>query len=191
MGESNLPFLSVVVSLIVCVPAYCGYFYYIVTPRVMKVGFGAPEGRLVPGLYATFCVPAGMFLFGKNSPPRGKDWLANNIIAWTTREDVHWIVSVIGLFLTMCGCYVIIQAMFLYLPFTYPQYAASLFAANDFARSSFAAGCILFSGPMFNNLGVAKGCSLLGGLAFGCTIGIYVLYYFGSNLRARSRFAVK
>jgi DHA1 family multidrug resistance protein-like MFS transporter len=63
-GESNLPFLSVVVSLAVCVPAYCAYFYYIIEPRVMKVGFGPPEGRLVPGLWATFCVPAGMFLFG-------------------------------------------------------------------------------------------------------------------------------
>ena len=44
---------------------------------------------------------------------------------------------------------------------------------------------------MFNDLGVAKGCTLLAGLSIGCTAGIYVLYYFGANLRARSRFAVK
>lgn len=91
----------------------------------------------------------------------------------------------------MIGCYIIIQSLFLYLPFTYPQYAASLFAANDFARSSFAAGCVVFAGPMFENLGIAKGCTLLAGLSIGCTEGIYVLYYFGANLRARSKFAAK
>lgn len=104
---------------------------------------------------------------------------------------MHWIGSVIGVFLTMIGCYTIIQSLFLYLPFTYPQYAASLFAANDFARSSFAAGCILFAGPMFERLGVASGVSLLGGLTIGCTGCLYLLYFFGANLRARSRFASK
>jgi DHA1 family multidrug resistance protein-like MFS transporter len=112
-------------------------------------------------------------------------------IAWSSREDTHWIGTVIGVSITMIGCYTIIQALFMYLPFTYPQYAASLFAANDFARSSFAAGCILFSGPMFRNLGVAKGCTLLAGLSVGCTGGIYILYYFGASMRARSRFAAK
>jgi DHA1 family multidrug resistance protein-like MFS transporter len=82
------------------------------------------------------------------------------------------------------------QSIFMYLPFTYPQYAASLFAANDFARSAFAAVCIVFSGPMFKSLGVAKGCSLLAGLSCGCTILFYLLYFYGANLRKRSRFAV-
>lgn len=99
--------------------------------------------------------------------------------------------TVVGVGITMIGCYIIIQSLFMYLPFTYPQYAASLFAANDFARSSFAAGCIVFAGPMFNNLGVDKGCTLLAGLSFGCSGAFFVLYYFGANLRARSRFAVK
>jgi DHA1 family multidrug resistance protein-like MFS transporter len=48
---------------------------------------------------------------------------------------------------------------------SYPQYAASLFAGNDFCRSLFAFGAILFSRPMFMYLGVAKGISLLGGLS--------------------------
>lgn len=80
--------------------------------------------------------------------------------------------------------------MLLYLPFSYPQYAGSLFAANAFARSALAAGAILFSRPMFLKLGVAGGVSLLGGLTILCIVGIYTLYYFGENLRKRSRFAV-
>jgi DHA1 family multidrug resistance protein-like MFS transporter len=48
---------------------------------------------------------------------------------------------------------------------SYPQYAASLFAGNDFCRSLFAFGAVLFSRPMYDYLGVAKGISVLGGLA--------------------------
>jgi DHA1 family multidrug resistance protein-like MFS transporter len=112
-------------------------------------------------------------------------------LGWTSDPAIHWIVSIIGVFFAIVGCYIIIQSLFLYLPFTYPKYAASLFAANDFARSSFAAGCILFAGPMFENLGVTKGVSLLGGLTVGCAACLYLLYFFGANLRARSRFAAK
>ncbi|KAL2062206.1 hypothetical protein VTL71DRAFT_6472 [Oculimacula yallundae] len=174
LGESQLPFLAVVVSLLICIPLYSYYYYYIVEPRVKISGFGPPEERLIPGLIATFFVPAGLFLF-----------------AWTSTPSIHWIAPTIGVFLVMIGCYTIMQAIFLYLPFTYPQYAASLFAANDFARSAFAAGATEFSGPMFENLGVARGCSLLEGLTVGCTVLFYCLFFWGAELRKRSRFAVK
>jgi hypothetical protein len=48
---------------------------------------------------------------------------------------------------------------------SYPQYAASLFAGNDFFRSLFAFGSVLFSRSMYIKLGVGKGLSLLGGLS--------------------------
>jgi DHA1 family multidrug resistance protein-like MFS transporter len=48
---------------------------------------------------------------------------------------------------------------------SYPQYAASLFAGNDFCRSLFAFGSILFSRPMYLNIGIGQGVSLLGGLS--------------------------
>jgi DHA1 family multidrug resistance protein-like MFS transporter len=99
--------------------------------------------------------------------------------------------SVFGLFFTLIGVYVILQCMFLYLPFTYPQYAASLFAANDFARSGLAAAAIMFSRPMFLNIGINWGVSLLGFLTIACIVFLYLLYWKGGVLRARSKFAVK
>ena len=48
---------------------------------------------------------------------------------------------------------------------SYPQYAASLFAGNDLCRSAFAFAAILFARPMFINLGIGRGVSLLGGLS--------------------------
>ena len=74
---------------------------------------------------------------------------------------------------------------------SYPQYSASLFAGNDFVRSTLAAGAVHFSRPLFINLGVGPGISLLAGLTCGCVFGVYALYFFGAKLRARSRFAAK
>ena len=78
----------------------------------------------------------------------------------------------------------------MYLPLSYPQYAASLFAANDLCRSSLAAGAVLFGNPLYENLGVGKGISILGGIMCGGILGIWALWYYGAALRARSKFAL-
>jgi DHA1 family multidrug resistance protein-like MFS transporter len=79
--------------------------------------------------------------------------------------------------------------MFLYIPLSYPQYAASLFAANDLFRSAFASGSILFAHPLYANLGIAKGTSVLGGLSATGIIGMWLLYLYGAKLRSLSKFA--
>lgn len=174
LGELGLTFLSVTVGVIISIAWYWWYIYYIVEPSIRANGLGAPERRLIPALFVTFLVPIGLFIFG-----------------WTARSDIHWIVSCIGIVVTTIGIFLIIQCIFLYLPLVYPQYAASLFAGNDFARSALAAGAIHFSYPLFHNLGVDRGISLLGGLTVGCSVGVYVLFFFGEKLRAKSRFAAK
>jgi DHA1 family multidrug resistance protein-like MFS transporter len=73
---------------------------------------------------------------------------------------------------------------------SYPKYAASLFAANDFFRSALACGSVLYAHPLFVNLGVGKGVSVLGGLSVMGVVGMGGLYRFGARLRARSRFAM-
>lgn len=99
--------------------------------------------------------------------------------------------SIVGVGINNAGQFFILQPVFMYLTMTYPRYAASLMAANDFGRSVLAAVAVLISRPMFTNLGVPGGVSLLGGLNIVCIGGVYIMYYFGSYLRARSRFAVK
>jgi len=174
LGELGLTFLSVTVGVILSITWYWWYIRYFVEPSIKANGLGAPERRLIPALFVTWFVPAGLFIFG-----------------WTARPDIHWIVSCIGIVITTIGIFLIIQCIFLYLPLSYPQYAASLFAGNDFIRSALAAGSIHFSYPMFQNLGVDKGVTLLAGLTIGCSAGVYALYFFGATLRAKSRFAAK
>lgn len=174
LGEQGLAFLSVSIGVVLSISWYWWYIWYIVEPDIRANGLGEPERRLIPALFVTFFVPAGLFIFG-----------------WTSDPDIHWIVSMIGIVITTIGIFLIIQCIFLYLPLVYPQYAASLFAGNDFFRSSLAAGAIHFSYPMFHNLGVDRGITLLAGLTIGCSAGVYVLYFFGAKLRSKSRFAAK
>lgn len=132
---------------------------------------------------------------------------------WTAEKGTHWIVSVIGMFtcsrhelamrdvdvnanraigitLFAIGAFVLFQCIFMYLPLTYPQYAASLFAANDLCRAMMAAGCIIWAYPLYVNLGIGRGISLLGGLLVGGVGGIWCLWYWGAKLRAKSSFAM-
>ncbi|KAK3045701.1 hypothetical protein LTS18_013622, partial [Coniosporium uncinatum] len=140
LGEQGLAFLSITVGVIIAIAAYWAYVYWIVEPSIRTHGLGAPERRLIPALIVAFFCPIGLFIF-----------------AWTANPSIHWIVPTIGILIFTIGIFLIIQCIFLYLPLTYPQYAASLFAGNDFTRSTLAAGAIHFSRPLFNNLGVARG----------------------------------
>jgi DHA1 family multidrug resistance protein-like MFS transporter len=174
VGEMGLVFLCILVALIIAVPLYFLYLRKVFEPEIKTKGLQAPERRLIPALFASFLPPIGLFIFG-----------------WTGREGVHWIVSVIGITLFTIGIFQVIQCIFIYIPMTYPQYAASLFAGNDFMRSALACGAILFSRPLYINLGVGPGVSLLAGLTVACIGGIFALYYYGAGLRARSRFTAK
>ncbi|KAM0263366.1 hypothetical protein ACHAQJ_001222 [Trichoderma viride] len=171
-GETGLAFMSVIVGLAISIPGYCIYYYFWVEPRVLKHGWGEPEDRLKPAILGAYMIPIGVFIF-----------------AWTARSNVHWMPSIVGVGINNAGQFFILQPVFMYLTMTYPQYAASLMAANDFARSALATGAILVSRPMFTHLGVPGGVSLLGGLNVVCIGGVYIMYYFGAKLRARSRFA--
>jgi MFS transporter, DHA1 family, multidrug resistance protein len=48
----------------------------------------------------------------------------------------------------------------------------------------------MFGRPLYVNLGIGRGVSLLGGLSCMGIIGIWVLYYTGATLRSKSKFAI-
>jgi DHA1 family multidrug resistance protein-like MFS transporter len=141
--------------------------------RIRRFGFPVNEKLLIPALPASFGPLIGLFLF-----------------AWTARASIHWIAPTIGITIYGATVFIVMQCIFMYIPLTYPKYAASLFAANDFFRSALACGSVLFAHPLFGNLGVARGVSLLGGLSVIGIIGIWLLYFYGSRLRALSKFAI-
>ncbi|OQE37904.1 hypothetical protein PENCOP_c009G04307 [Penicillium coprophilum] len=172
LGQIGLVFLCMMVACIVGVAMYASYIYFWMNPRIRRFGFPQNEDLLIPALPAAFGPMIGLFVF-----------------AWTARASIHWIVPTIGITIYGATVFIVMQCIFMYIPLTYPKYAASLFAANDFFRSALACGSVLFAHPLFGNLGVARGVSLLGGLSVIGIIGIWLLYFFGSKLRAMSKFA--
>ncbi|KAM0258610.1 hypothetical protein ACHAQJ_003781 [Trichoderma viride] len=175
-GQVGLIFLSISVGVSISIALYVGYLKLVFEPSIVKHGLGEPERRIVPGLPASFLVPIGLFMFG---------WTGNS------SPVIPWIVPTIGVGIILVGIFLIFQVIFIYIALSYPRYSASLFAANDFVRSSMGCGAIHFSRPLFINLGVGKGISLLAGLSCGGVIGLFVLYFYGGTLRRRSRFAAK
>jgi len=172
IGEVGLCFLTIGVACLIGVIGFLIYQFKYLIPDIKKNGLREPEHRLVPALLGVIFLPVGYFMFG-----------------WTARHAVHWIVSLIGVTILVAANFLIFQCVFVYLPLSYPKYAASLFAANDLSRSMFAAACILFSRPMFINLGIGGGVSLLAGLSCLGVAGMFYLWRYGGWLRSKSTFA--
>ncbi|KAI9371720.1 major facilitator superfamily domain-containing protein [Aspergillus egyptiacus] len=170
----GLVFLAAVIAALLVMPLYFLFIHYAIAQPIRNGNgtFPPPECRLIPALFISPFVPAGMYLF-----------------AWTSRAEIHWTVPTVGFILIMAGVITLLQCMFGYMAVAYPHYAASLFAMNDFARSTLAFGAILWSRPLYRDLGVSGGTSLVGALTVPCVFGIFALYLFGERLRKRSRFA--
>jgi DHA1 family multidrug resistance protein-like MFS transporter len=172
IGIMGVIFISVIIGAGIGLMVYTTVVWFIYEPYTLKNGIGNPEYRLVPGLYSAALAPAGMFIFG-----------------YAARSDITWVAPTVGIALYAATSYILVNVIFVYLPISYPRYAASVFAANGFLRSAMACGAIHFSQPLFNNLGVGNGCAILGSLAAACAFGFLALYLLGPTLRARSKFA--
>ncbi|KAL9012796.1 MAG: hypothetical protein Q9173_002460 [Seirophora scorigena] len=170
LGEMGISFLSIVVAMLIQTPIYLVYLRHQAT-QLRAHGLGLHEDRLIPALIGCVLPPVGLFLF-----------------AWTSTPKIHWIASLVGVTLYNMGIFVVFQCIFIYIPLSYPHYAASLFAGNALGRSALSAGAVLFARPLFLNLGIGRGVSVLAGLTVGCIAGMYALWYWGAGLRARSRF---
>lgn len=172
LGEIGLAFLACQVGATIGLLGYFAYLHWYMIPDNMKNGLREQEHRLVPAMLGSLLISIGLFTF-----------------AWTARASIHWIVPLIGVVIFVIGTFFVLQSIFVYLPLSYPEYAASLFAGNDLVRSSMACGSVLFARPLFLNLGVAEGVTLLAGLSIVGILGTVVIYYYGAKLRARSSFA--
>lgn len=133
----------------------------------------APESRLYFTCLTASLLPLGLFIFGL-----------------TSRENIHWISPAVALCLASMGIYSVYLATFNYLADFYQGYASSALAAQSCCRNLLGGVFPLVTLPLFENLGIERAGSLLGGIAFGLTFVPWVLVFFGNRIRARSSFAV-
>jgi multidrug resistance protein len=109
-------------------------------------------------------------------------------VGWTARPSIPWVVPVLAGLPFGVGFLLLFMALINYLVDAYKAFAASAMAASGTSRSIFGA-CLPFAAvPMYNKLGVAWACSLLGFLGLGLAVIPFVFYWKGPELRARSKF---
>lgn len=109
-------------------------------------------------------------------------------LGWTSSADIHWIVPMLAGIPFGMAFFLIFVALINYLVDAYHQYAASAMAAASCSRSIFGAVLPLAANPMFQSLGIAWGCSLLGFLSMLMTLIPFIFIRFGGRIRSRSRF---
>ncbi|BGP51955.1 hypothetical protein JCM10450v2_007915 [Rhodotorula kratochvilovae] len=171
-SQQALAFLCVNVGAFVGAAVYIAYQLFYMFPLVARKGMPVVERRLEPALVSSITAAIGLFIF-----------------AWSSYRECHWSGPLFGTALYVASNINTFQCVFYYIILAYPKYAASVLAANDFIRSSIAAGLLHGATPLFRSrAGIHGGVSLLGGLAACGIVGIWVLYLQGASLRAKSRF---
>ncbi|KAK6837411.1 hypothetical protein RU639_001693 [Aspergillus parasiticus] len=171
--QQGLSFFGILVGASVSVVGYILWLYYWYQPRVADANIVLkPEARLVPGQIGALCIPVCLF-----------------ILAWTSRESVHWIAPIIGTAFFAPGFYLMSQSVLNYLGESYPRHAVSVFAGNTFFRSSFGGALPLAAPSMLNSLGIGWASSTLGFISVAMVPLPFILQRYGKKRRSWSRFA--
>ena len=135
-------------------------------------GRAVPEARLPPMIIGSWLFVIGLFWFG-----------------WTASPQYHWAIPTVATVFIGAGFNVIFQQCINFLVDTYAIYAASAVSANTILRSIMACGLPLAARPLFQNLGVGPGASVLGGIAAAALPVPWIFMKYGLKLRKMSKFA--
>lgn len=132
----------------------------------------SPETRLYCSCLLGTFLPIGCFWFG-----------------WTSFPGQPWILPTLAVGCSTIGIYSIYLAVFNYLTDVYHKYASSAMAAQGFCRNMLAGSFPLFTAAMYHKLTFQGASSLLGGIGLLLSVVPWVLVFFGTQIRARSKFA--
>lgn len=107
-------------------------------------------------------------------------------LGWTARADIHWIVPTLSALPFGIGFLLIFMALINYIVDAYEIYAASAMGAASCSRSIFGVVMPFAARPMYETLGVAWACSLLGFLSILMGIVPFAFLRYGAKIRENS-----
>ncbi|KAJ5747737.1 uncharacterized protein N7511_009433 [Penicillium nucicola] len=173
-GLGGLSFLGIMVGILLSIPGM-----FISHARYQKKASKgpkrmAPETRLPDSFIASVALPIGLFWF-----------------AWTNSPTIHWIVPIMAGLPFGFGCIMVFLPCLNYLVDSYTIYAASVIAANSALRSIFGAAFPLFTGVMYENLGIHWAASVPAFMALACVPIPYLLFVYGASIRKRCHYAAE
>ncbi|ROV89811.1 hypothetical protein VSDG_08567 [Cytospora chrysosperma] len=170
---ADLTYLNFVVGVTImfCIVPIQTYLY---RRDRLKHGTNRPEARFLTSLVGVWGFPISLLWF-----------------AFTDDGSVNWWSPVIaGGLLAICDPFLWL-AMLNYLTDSYPNVAASAVAAFLIPSFLIAAGCAHAGIAMFENMSTRWAMATLGFISFGLVALVYILYFFGPQIRARSKLARK
>ncbi|KUI63608.1 hypothetical protein VM1G_10360 [Cytospora mali] len=170
---ADLTYLNFVVGVAImfCIVPLQTYLY---RRDRLKHGTNRPEARFLTSLVGVWGFPISLLWF-----------------AFTDDGSVSWWSPVVaGTLLAVCDPFLWL-AMLNYLTDSYPNVAASAVAAFLIPSFLIAAGCAHAGIAMFENMSTKWAMATLGFISFGLVALVYILYFFGPQIRARSRLARK
>ncbi|OTA86500.1 hypothetical protein M434DRAFT_24182 [Hypoxylon sp. CO27-5] len=171
-GSVGLAYLGLGIGMI------CGLVLFIIlSDKLLGQPSGGqvakPEKRLILMKWFAPITPIGCFIYG-----------------WTAYYQTHWIVPEIGTFIVgLGGLFVMLPTQSYLVDAFGPEAAASALAANVIIRSPFGAFLTFAAPPLYSNLGLGWGNSVLGFICLAFTPVPWLFYHYGEYLR--TRFAVK
>ncbi|KUJ10716.1 MFS general substrate transporter [Mollisia scopiformis] len=171
-GITGLMFIPLAIGVLLsacCAPFVNKHYLY-----MCKKHNGSPpaEVRLIPMMISCWLIPVGLFIF-----------------AWSSYPHLSYWGPMMGGFPVGFGFIFLYNSANNYLVDSYQHQAASALAAKTFLRSFWGAGVVLFTTQMYARLGYQWASSLLAFIALGCCAIPYVFYFFGAQIRKRSKFA--
>jgi len=133
----------------------------------------APEARLKPLLWLVTLLPAGLLIcaFVATGPP------------------LHWFGVITATLLIGVANFSIYYASIDYMVAAYGPHSASATGGNGFMRDLLAGLCALYTKPMYSNLGIQRSYLVLFGLTALFCLPVYIFYFKGPAIRAKSKFA--
>jgi len=174
-GERGLAFLPIGVGSIISCCVFLLWDVYLDRTRnkvPQPAWYGKEEYRRVP----LACLGAPLLSISMF-------WLG-----WTARPSIHWIVPVLAAIPFGIAYLLIFMALLNYLVDAYEIFSASATAAASCSRSLFAVVLPFAARPMYERLGIAWACSLLGFISL--VLGVIPFFFlkYGDQIRARSKF---
>ncbi|CAI7645983.1 unnamed protein product [Penicillium manginii] len=173
-GTTGLTFVGVMIGIL-CGSAYTIPMYYRYKRKSSESSTPVPpEARLADGFLGAITLPIGLFMF-----------------AWTNSPSVHWLVSVAAGVPFGFGMLTVFLAVLNYLVDAYTIYAASVLASTTLLRSLFGAAFPLFTGYMYEALGIHWASSVPAFLALACLPIPFMLSRYGSKIREKCHYAAE
>ncbi|KAJ5260993.1 hypothetical protein N7478_011588 [Penicillium angulare] len=168
IGIGSLPFLSITIGVLLGVIIIIVHTLTRMKRKLETVG-DAPEERLVPMMFGSILMPAGMFWF-----------------AWTSNPHITWVPQVVSGVFIGCGILLIFLQGLNYIIDVYKVMANSAISINAMFRGLLGAGFPLFASYMFNNLGVPWAMSLLAFLCVALVPAPFLFFLYGVKIHGKS-----